>query len=421
MKAFQVALAVFCFALLSVNAANYAVLVAGSNNYYNYRHQADVFHAYQSLISRGFNPNNIITFAYDDIANSRSNPFPGQVFNFPSPSAPGKDVYAGVKIDYKGTDVTPENFLNALKGSDELRKKGFKVLESTSKDNVFIFFSDHGATGLIAFPTKYLYANDLIATLKDMYANQKYNQLVFYLEACESGSMFQTILPQNINVYATTAANAVESSWATYCSPDDRINGKSIGSCLGDLYSVKFLENYDSVNPREETLITQFGILVQQTTLSHVQRYGDISISNQVIGNFLTADVTPIKAAVKTPEVEENTKVDSRYVKLHYLQNQHKVSGSYESYQEVLEEEASIQNYDRIFSGVAQEFDLDVNAEVKDINFDCLKQRVSLYEEMCGKFSDYGLQYIRTIHNTCSQGVSLNQFQDAVLRGCSQH
>ena len=63
-----------------------------------------------------------------------------------------------------------------------------------------------------------------------------YKELVFYLEACESGSMFQT-LPKDIGVFATTAANAKESSWGTYCSPHDKVDGKSIGSCLGDLYS----------------------------------------------------------------------------------------------------------------------------------------------------------------------------------------
>ena len=35
---------------------NWAVLVAGSNTYGNYRHQADVFHSYQSLVGSGFDP-----------------------------------------------------------------------------------------------------------------------------------------------------------------------------------------------------------------------------------------------------------------------------------------------------------------------------------------------------------------------------
>ena len=36
-----------------------------------------------------------------------------------------------------------------------------RVLESTADDIVFLNFADHGATGLIAFPNEYLYADDL--------------------------------------------------------------------------------------------------------------------------------------------------------------------------------------------------------------------------------------------------------------------
>ena len=91
----------------------------------------------------------------------------------------------------------------------------------------------------------YLYEPTLTATLKAMHTTGMYGELVFYLEACESGSMFKN-LPKNINIYATSAANAVESSWAAYCGSDARINGKNINSCLGDLYSVNWMENTDA-------------------------------------------------------------------------------------------------------------------------------------------------------------------------------
>jgi legumain len=73
-----------------------------------------------------------------------------------------------------------------------------------------------------------------------------YKELVFYLEACESGSMFEYFLENDINIYAVTAANSIESSWATYCSPDDKVNGISIGTCLGDHFSVGWMEDSDS-------------------------------------------------------------------------------------------------------------------------------------------------------------------------------
>ena len=93
---------------------NWAVLVAGSNTWSNYRHQSDVFHAYQVLKKNGFSQDRIITFAFDDIANNIKNPFKGKVYNKPSGSNPGVDVYQGVVIDYKGASVDPAVFLQVL-------------------------------------------------------------------------------------------------------------------------------------------------------------------------------------------------------------------------------------------------------------------------------------------------------------------
>ncbi|KER19486.1 hypothetical protein T265_11756 [Opisthorchis viverrini] len=53
---------------------NWVVLAAGSKSWGNYRHQADVYHAYQLVRKNNVPPENIITFAYDDIANNPSSP-----------------------------------------------------------------------------------------------------------------------------------------------------------------------------------------------------------------------------------------------------------------------------------------------------------------------------------------------------------
>ena len=91
---------------------HWAVIVAGSNGYWNYRHQADSCHAYQVMKKNGIPEENIIHLAYDDIANNPQNPFKGELYNKPD----GHDVYAGCKIDYKGNAVNPTTFINVLKG-----------------------------------------------------------------------------------------------------------------------------------------------------------------------------------------------------------------------------------------------------------------------------------------------------------------
>ena len=35
-----------------------------------------------------------------------------------------------------------------------------------------------------------------------------FKEMVIYIEACESGSMFENILEKNINIYGVTASNS---------------------------------------------------------------------------------------------------------------------------------------------------------------------------------------------------------------------
>ena len=70
-----------------------------------------------------------------------------------------------------------------------------------------------------------VYAQDLVDTLGYMWSNDMYKELVFYLEAGEAGSMFEGLLPSDINVYATTAASSQESSYGTYCGMESTVDG----------------------------------------------------------------------------------------------------------------------------------------------------------------------------------------------------
>ena len=207
---------------------HWAVIVAGSNGYGNYRHQADACHAYQIAKRKGIPEKQIILFMYDDIAHSKENPIPGKVFNQPD----GKDVYHGCKASYTGSDVSAAKFLAVLTG-DKKTAQG-PVLRSSKRDNVFIYYADHGAPGLIAMPEdeEPVYAKDLNAALVAMKEKDMYNRLVFYLEACESGSMFKGILAEDTKVYATTAANEKESSFGTYCDEDAVVNGTNLHTQL---------------------------------------------------------------------------------------------------------------------------------------------------------------------------------------------
>merc|ERR1719262_617035 len=155
-----------------------------------------------------------------------------------------------------------------------------KKLESTVKDNVFVFFSDHGAPGLIAFPGSagVLHKAELQSTLQQMSDNKMFNKLTFYLETCESGSMFQDMsIP---GVYALSASNPTESSWGSYCGSEAKVNGKSINSCLGDLFSVSWMEDADAVDTTVESLEENFQTVKTATTRREVMQWGDTTFTD---------------------------------------------------------------------------------------------------------------------------------------------
>ncbi|CAG2175824.1 unnamed protein product, partial [Oppiella nova] len=71
-------LSVFCLYVNSLpvndnefSGKKWVVLVAGSKGWENYRHQSDIYHAYQIMHANGIPDENIIVFHYDDIANNQ--------------------------------------------------------------------------------------------------------------------------------------------------------------------------------------------------------------------------------------------------------------------------------------------------------------------------------------------------------------
>lgn len=375
-------------AVSSVHADQWAVIVAGSNGYWNYRHQADSCHAYQIAKAHGIPADHIIHFAYDDIAQNQRNPIPGKIYNKPN----GNDVYAGCVIDYKGNDVTPSNYLAVLKG--QASGTVTKVLKSTAADDVFLNFADHGAPGLIAFPNKYLYATDLLAAIQHMHDNKMYKKLVYYLEACESGSMFEN-LPKNINVYAATAANATESSWGTYCGSEAVVHGKNIGSCLGDLFSVVWMEDTDA-STATETLHDQFQTILKKVNKSHPQQFGTTTITNDKVADW----IGPKKSQeTEADHIRINSAIDSRDIKLHYLINRHANEMSNDSMAALNEEIMMRKTFDDIFSEIKT-----LHADVplaSDTDFDCYKDMINFFENQCGRFTEYGMKYMRSFYDMC--------------------
>lgn len=224
------------------------------------------------------------------------------------------------------------------------------VLGSNSDSKVFVNFADHGGAGLICTPQSrsknWIYADELDSTFQQMKDTGMFGELVFYLEACESGSMFPN-LDSTENIFAVSASNATQSSYAAYCGRDAKVNGTKIGSCLGDLFSINWMEDTEANNVSVETLQEQFDTVLKETTASPVMKFGDFSFMSEPIGDFEgTVDGSAsilgktvhnaFKLINKFTHYSGHTKehgqmVDSREHKLHFLIEQAEILGTREA------------------------------------------------------------------------------------------
>jgi len=398
----------------------WVVLVAGSNGWYNYRHQADVCHAYQIVHAHGVPDDHIIVMMYDDIAYNKENPTPGKVINRPN----GPDVYQGVPHDYTCNNVNPEAFLKVLQGQKVAGTSG-KTLKSGPKDNIFVYFADHGAKGLVAFGEEVLKASDLNKAIRKMHREKKYNKMVFYVEACESGSMFKGLLSDKISVFATTASNATTSSYACYYDQERK-------TFLGDVYSIKWLEDSDKEDIEKETLEDQYKIVKKETNTSMVMQFGDMDISKLPVGDFQGPKPTGNPSPPPFPPTCGRDAVSGPDVPIRIQQNIIAAGNSEEEVEEAKYKlDHLLDNRKLMISAVRQIVETvtqnsqDTNSIFTDnvelTNYDCYYPAMEAFHSQCfnvGKNS-YALRMLNTLVNLCQKNFPLEIILTAIQGTCA--
>ncbi|CAH2327656.1 legumain [Pelobates cultripes] len=404
------------------NGKHWVVLVAGSNGWYNYRHQADVCHSFQIIKKNGIPDEQIIVLMYDDIAQNEENPTKGIIINRPN----GTDVYAGVLKDYTGENVTPGNFLAVLKGDAEAVSGigSGRVLKSGPNDHIFVYFTDHGAEGLLAFPNDDLYAKNLSDTIQYMHDNKKFKKMVFYIEACESGSMMKD-LPNNINVYATTAANPHESSYACYF--DEKRN-----TYLGDEYSVNWMEDSDEEDLTKETLHRQFALVKNRTHKSHVMQYGNKTISLMKVKQF-QGSTNNIAPRLNLAPVKNRDLIPSPDVPMEILKRRLFATNDVVEARKIAAEMKSLQEAKQLIKQSVVKI-VNLVTESSELAEDILNDRVGHRDHTCyigaaehfkhncfnwhSPLYEYALRELFVLANMCEAGYPLERIQKAMDEVC---
>jgi legumain len=269
-----------------------------------------------------------------------------------------------------------------------------------------------------------------------MQTKKLFNELVFYMEACESGSMFPD-LASDSKIFAVTAANAKESSWGYYCSPNDTAGprGKHLNTCLGDLFSIAWMEDTDLGKMGGESLSTQVQRVTKRTNKSHVSTFGDKSFNSEVIGHFESRAAKGI--AGPTPGELVGGAVNTRDIHLWYWQNRVNQASNPDE-KKAAQKKVDQTNFDRkadlqVFTNIAGKacegglwgcHDNVMRAKQELTNHVCHEALVKTVHEACpkrgsnapGGWNSYNMRFSQVLANACQLPDSISKSTETLTK-----
>lgn len=225
----------------------WAVLICGSKEWNNYRHQADLLNFYQFLKKKGMKDDRIILIMQDDIARNEHNPYPNVIRS----SLYGENLYQDIELDYKAGDISVEDISDIMLGRESKRLP--TVLKSGECDNVLIYWTGHGNRGSFQWLDEEVFTIErLKRVLTKMQTEKRYRQMLLLAEPCFSGSVVKAV--EGITgILGIASADEHESSFADEFNSDlmvwmcDRFT-KNLVYTLYENPCITFKNLYENLN-----------------------------------------------------------------------------------------------------------------------------------------------------------------------------
>ncbi|KAF8155499.1 peptidase C13 family-domain-containing protein [Crassisporium funariophilum] len=222
----------------STHTNNWAVLVCSSRYWFNYRHMANALGMYRTVKRLGIPDSNIILMLADDASCNSRNKFPGSVY-----ANPGRDLdlYGdNIEVDYRGYEVTVENFIRVLTGRMEPSVPRSKRLLTDERSNIFVYMTGHGGNEFLKFQdNEEISAFDIADAFEQMYQKKRYNEIFFMIDTCQANTMHSKFYSPNI--FAIGSSGLGENSYS-------HANDNDIGVAVIDAFTHYVLEFMEKIN-----------------------------------------------------------------------------------------------------------------------------------------------------------------------------
>ncbi|KAK7684642.1 glycosylphosphatidylinositol anchor biosynthesis [Cerrena zonata] len=148
------------------------------------------------------------------------------------------DLYGDlIEVDYRGYEVTVENFIRLLTDRWDANHPRSKRLLTDENSNIFIYLTGHGGNEFLKFQdAEEIGSYDIADAFEQMYEKKRYNEIFFMIDTCQANSMYERFYSPNILAVGSSAVD--ESSYSHHSDLD-------IGVAVIDrftYYTLDFLE-----------------------------------------------------------------------------------------------------------------------------------------------------------------------------------
>ncbi|KAH0669660.1 hypothetical protein KY289_024153 [Solanum tuberosum] len=176
----------------TMHTNKWVVLVYTSCFWFNYRHMANTLSLYRTVKRLGIPDERIILMLANDMACNTRNKYPAQVFNNENHRL---NLYGdNVEVDYRGYEVTVENFLIVLTGRHETVVPRSKRLLSDEGSHILLYMTGYGGDEFLKFQdSEELQSHDLADAVKQMKEKCRFKELLIMVYTCQAATLFSQL------------------------------------------------------------------------------------------------------------------------------------------------------------------------------------------------------------------------------------
>jgi len=153
----------------------------------------------------------------------------------------GLDLYGdNIEVDYRGYEVTVENFIRLLTGRVDPSVPRTKRLLTDDRSNIFVYMTGHGGNEFLKFQdNEEISAFDIADAFEQMWQKKRYNEIFFMIDTCQATTMYSKFYSPNI--LATASSQLAENSYSYE-------NDRDLGVSVIDTYTHYVLEYLEKFN-----------------------------------------------------------------------------------------------------------------------------------------------------------------------------